>query len=331
MPVLVEMNMSFGTYCAFFMLPDWGPVMNLPIPERIERLRDPAVRAHLLERSQSSDAGVFTRLTEWGRYQIGDTYSDANRGLKGRLVADIAQERKQAPFDALLDIVIADDLRTVLWPLPTDDDADSWRLRAEAWALPDVLLGGSDAGAHLDRMCGAPYPTQFLADSIRGKKLVTLERAVQLLTQAPAGLFGLRDRGELREGAHADIVLFDPDTVAAGDATLISDLPGGTPRLDAPALGIERVLVNGRAVVANGALTGDLPGGVLRSGSRHRHGPCPSRPLIPSLGFAATRRTHEGLQAADRGGVGSRLQRCVRRREPCDRGSHQHRSGGERR
>jgi N-acyl-D-aspartate/D-glutamate deacylase len=266
MPVLVEMNMSFGSYCALFMLPDWSEVMSLPTAERIERLRDPAVRAHLLERSRSSDAGVFTRLTEWDKYQIGDTYAAANAGLKGRLVADLARERGQTPFDALLDIVIADDLRTVLWPLPTDDDADSWALRVEAWGRDDVLLGGSDAGAHLDRMCGAPYTTQFLGDCLRGRRLVSLERAVQMLTQEPAALFGLRGRGVLAEGAQADVVIFDPATVDSGAVSMVHDLPGATPRLFAAAVGVHRVYVNGRAVAVDGELTGDLPGTVLRSG-----------------------------------------------------------------
>ena len=266
MPVLVEMNMSFGSYCALFMLPDWGAVMSLPVPERMEQLRDPAVRARLLERSGSSEAGVFTRLTDWARYEIGDIYSDANRGLKGRVVGDIAREQGKAPFDALVDIVLADDLRTVLWPLPSDDDPDSWALRAQAWNDPDVLIGGSDAGAHLDRMCGAPYPTMFLADCLRGRRLVSFERAVELMTRAPAALFGLRDRGVIAAGAHADLVLLDRGTVDADDVTLVHDLPGGTARLFGGARGIERVYVNGRAVVHQGALTGDLPGTVLRSG-----------------------------------------------------------------
>lgn len=276
MPVLVEMNMSFSTYCALFMLPDWGDVMKLPIPERIERLRDPAVRAHLDERAQSPDAGVFSRLTQWGRYQLGDTYAPENEGLRGRVIADIAAERGQSTFDTLLDIVIADELRTVLWPLPTDDDADSWELRRQAWERDDVLLGGSDAGAHLDRMCGAPYTTQFLKDCLRGRKLVGLERAVHLLTQAPAELFGLRDRGLLAEGMHADVVCFDPETVGAEDAKMVHDLPGGTPRLFSGAIGVPTVLVNGRAVVAGGTLTGDLPGGILRSGRDTRTVPVPA-------------------------------------------------------
>jgi N-acyl-D-aspartate/D-glutamate deacylase len=266
MPVLVEMNMSFLNYCALFMLPDWSEVMSLPVAERMTKLRDPAVRAHLQQRAASPDAGVFARLTDWGRYMLGDTYSAANEGLKGRKIVDLARERGQDEFATLLDVVLADDLRTILWPLPSDSDEASWQLRKEAWARDDVLLGGSDAGAHLDRMCGAPYTTRFLADCLRGRRLVPLERAVQLLTQAPAQLFGLRDRGVIAEGAHADLVLFDPETVDMEDVSLVADLPGGTARLNADPRGVTAVYVNGRAIARDGALTGELPGGILRSG-----------------------------------------------------------------
>jgi N-acyl-D-aspartate/D-glutamate deacylase len=266
MPTLVEMNMSFLTYCALFRLPGWMDVMNLPVPERIAKLRDPAVRTWMNERAHSPDAGVFARLASWGRYQIGDTYSPANDGLKGQIVADIAERANRGTFDTLLDIVINDDLRTILWPLPSDNDLKSWQMRAEAWDHPLVLIGGSDAGAHLDRMCGAPYPTSFLADTLRGRQLVSLERCVQLMTQAPAQLFGLRDRGEVREGAHADLVLFDPDTVATGEVRRLDDLPGGAARLYAGAIGVQRVIVNGTTIVADGRDTGARPGTILRSG-----------------------------------------------------------------
>lgn len=276
MPILVEMNMSFGTYCALFMLPDWSEVMSLPVSQRIEKLRDPQVRAHLLARSQSSDAGVFSRLADWGRYQIGDVYTPENLVFKGRQVSEIAAERGESDFDTLLDIVIADDLRTILWPLPTDDDRASWELRAEAWERDDVLLGGSDAGAHLDRMCGASYTTKFIGDCLRGKKLVSLERSVQMLTQEPAELFGLRDRGVIAEGNWADLVIFDPATIDAGDASLVEDLPGGTGRLNAESIGVKRVIVNGRTVVIDDELTGDLPGVVLRSGRDTKTVPIPA-------------------------------------------------------
>jgi N-acyl-D-aspartate/D-glutamate deacylase len=218
------------------------------------------------DRAHSPEAGVFSRLASWGRYLIGDTYSSANEGLKGRVVADVAERANRGTFDTLLDIVINDELRTVLWPLPSDSDLKSWQMRAEAWEHPLVLIGGSDAGAHLDRMCGAPYTTAFLGDSLRGRQLVSLERCVQLMTQAPAQLFGLRDRGELREGAHADVVVFDPATVDSGEVKLVDDLPGGTSRLFADAIGVEQVLVNGTTIVAGGTPTDARPGTVLRSG-----------------------------------------------------------------
>jgi N-acyl-D-aspartate/D-glutamate deacylase len=266
MPILVEMNMSFLNYCALFMMPGWSEVMSLPVPERMAKLRDPAVRKWMDERARSPEAGVFSRLAAWGRYQIGDTFSAANAGRKGQVVADIARRDGISDFDALVDVVLADDLRTVLWPLPSDDDAKSWEMRAQAWDHPLVMIGGSDAGAHLDRMCGAPYPTSFLADTLRGRRLVSMERCVQLMTQVPAALFGLRDRGLVREGCHADLLVFDPETVATGEVKLVDDLPGGTHRLFADSIGVHRVIVNGTTIVTEGAATGATPGTVLHSG-----------------------------------------------------------------
>jgi len=266
MPILVEMNMSFLNYCALFMMPGWSDVMGLPVAERISKLREPSVRQWMDSRARSPEAGVFARLASWGRYQIGDTFSPANEGLKGQVVADIARRAGKSDFDTLVDIVLEDDLRTVLWPLPSDGDDQSWKMRAEAWDHPLVMIGGSDAGAHLDRMCGAPYPTSFLADSLRGRRLVSMERCVQLMTQIPAALFGLRDRGTVREGNYADLFVFDPETVDTGEVRLVHDLPGGTARLFADSVGVSRVIVNGTTVVADGRAIDAWPGTVLRSG-----------------------------------------------------------------
>ncbi|MEU1401541.1 D-aminoacylase [Streptomyces sp. NPDC005728] len=266
MPILTPMNMSLGTFCALNLIPGWGPVLGLPVPERIARLRDPDVRSEMLRRAESKEAGVFRRLANFGRYVIGDTYSEVNRGLTGRVVRDIAAERGQDPFSCLVEICANDELRTVLWPMPTDNDPDSWALRAETWQHEDVLLGGSDAGAHLDRMCGAPYTTRFLGDCLRGRKLVGLEQAVKMLTDDPARLFGLRGRGRVREGWHADLVLFDPERIDAGQATLVHDLPGDSPRLDSKALGVRAVWVNGVEAIRDDVVSGAVPGRVLRSG-----------------------------------------------------------------
>jgi N-acyl-D-aspartate/D-glutamate deacylase len=267
MPVLVPMNMSFGTFCALWLMPGWGEVMRLTTAEKKATLADPDVRRTLVEASHSDAAGVFRRLAGWDRYVIGDTYSAANDGLTGRVVGDIAAERGQEPFDTLVEVVAADDFRTVLWPMPTDNDDESWRMRQEVWRDPRVMLGGSDAGAHLDRMCGSSYTTRLLADCLRGRRLATLERAVQMLTQAPAELFGLVGRGTIAVGNHADLVVFDPRTVGAENARLVEDLPGGTARLSAGSEGVVRVYVAGVATVEDGKATGATPGRILRSGT----------------------------------------------------------------
>jgi N-acyl-D-aspartate/D-glutamate deacylase len=266
MPVLVPMNMSFLNYCALNMLPGWGPILGLPVEERIAKLSDPETRRAMMARADSEEAGVFRRLADFRRYVIGDTYSEANSGLSGRVVGDIAAERGADPFDALVDIVVNDGLRTVLWPMPPDNDEATWEMRRQVWADNRALIGGSDAGAHLDRMCGAPYTTRFVGDMIRGRQLVSMERAVHLITDAPARLFGLRDRGRIAEGQLADLVVFDPATIGSEPAHLVKDLPGGSVRLTAGSEGVVRVLVNGVETVADGAATGATPGAVLRSG-----------------------------------------------------------------
>jgi N-acyl-D-aspartate/D-glutamate deacylase len=265
MPTLVPMNMNLLTFCGLWLLPGWGEILDRPVPERMALLRDPAVRARMEEGAMSPEAGVFARLADWDTYVIGDTFSKRNAGLRGRVVGDVARHRRKRAFDVLVDVALADRLRTLFWPHPPDDDEASWRMRGELWKSGAVVIGGSDAGAHLDRMMGSNYPTAFLADCIRGRRLVPLERAVHLLTDAPARLFGLRRRGRIRTGYAADLVLFDPNTVGAQAPYLRADLPGGAARLYSASKGIAAVLVNGAVTISDGAPTGDLPGRLLRS------------------------------------------------------------------
>jgi N-acyl-D-aspartate/D-glutamate deacylase len=267
MPTRVGLTVSFLTYSPIHQLPGWRPVLSQPLAERMAALRDPEVRRKLLAGARSPEAGVFARLADWKRFRIGETFSDANRGLTGRFVGDVAAERGQEPFDALVDLVLEDDLRTVLWPEAPDDDEASWALRLAAWENPHTMLGGSDAGAHLDRMCGAPYTTDFLADCLRGRKLWPLERAVQALSDRPARLFGLRERGRIVPGYHADLVLFDPARIGSGEIHERRDLPGRSARLFAESTGMVRVFVNGEPIVVDGTATDARPGRILRSGS----------------------------------------------------------------
>ena len=269
MPVPAPMCMSLNTFCALWLIPGWDAVLRLPKPEKARLLQDPAVRADLMAQAGQSALGGMTRF---GGYIIGDTYSTANEGMTGRKVREIAAERGiDDDFEALVDIVLADDFRTVLWPRDPRDNltgnlGEDFPAYADVWQREDVLLGGSDGGAHLDRMCGAPYVTRFLGDCIRGRQVLSLERAVQLISDAPARLYGLRDRGRIAEGAFADVVVLDPATVDAGPPTLVHDLPGGSVRMLADPIGVHRVFVNGVETVTDGSPTGATAGTVLRSG-----------------------------------------------------------------
>jgi N-acyl-D-aspartate/D-glutamate deacylase len=266
MPVLVDLCMSFGSHCALHSLPGWSDVLSGPLEDRLARLRDPEVREQLQRGARSPEAGVLRGVTNWASYRIGDTTAPELVRLSGRTIAEVANERGGEPFDTLLDIVVADELRTILWPSPRGNDDASWQLRREAWESPHVMLGGSDAGAHLDRMCGSPYPTMFLADVLRGRRLVSIERAVEMLTSEPASLFGLRGRGRIEVGSQADLVLLDPSSVDATPARAVEDLPDGSLRLVSDPIGILQVIVNGQVVVEGGEATGALAGRLLRSG-----------------------------------------------------------------
>lgn len=263
MPVFADNNMSLGTFCALWLIPGWQEILSLPFDEKTAKLRDPAVREEMF---RSAKGTVFERLADFSSYRVGDTASAQNKRFENRLITDIAAELGTAPDEALVEVAVADEYRTVLWPLPAADGDADWAARRELWDHPDVLLGGSDAGAHLDRMLGSPYPTRFLADTLRGRRLVSLERAVQLMTEAPARLFGLTGRGRLEAGALADVTVFDPATVDSGPPKRVYDLPGDSLRLIAEPVGVHHVFVNGRPTVADGKPTGFLPGRVLRSG-----------------------------------------------------------------
>jgi N-acyl-D-aspartate/D-glutamate deacylase len=178
----------------------------------------------------------------------------------------VAADRGVTPFDALLDVVVADELRTGLRP-PIPESEEDWALRAEAWVDPRAIVGGSDAGAHLDTMCGAIYSTSLLGDGVRRRSLLSWEEAVRQLTDIPARLYGLRDRGRLVPGAWADVVVFDPAAIGHGPVRTRQDLPGGASRLYAEAVGIAHVLVNGTEIVRDGSFTDARPGRLLRSGT----------------------------------------------------------------
>ncbi len=265
LPHTMRIRLSFEHGAILDGLPGWREVLALPQGARLAALSDPAVRRRLDQGAQSEEAGILRHLTQWRRLLFEETFAPENAAVEGRSVGQVAAERGVDDFDALLDVVVADGLRTGLRP-PIPESEEDWVLRAKTWVDPRVVVGGSDAGAHLDTMCGAIYSTSLLGDGVRRRGLVSWEEGVRQLTDVPARLYGLTGRGRLAEGYAADLVLFDPERVGHGPERTRDDLPGGASRLYAEAEGIERVLVNGTEIVVGGEFTGATPGTVLRSG-----------------------------------------------------------------
>ncbi len=264
-PDTMKTFLSFRSGFVLDALPGWAKTMALAPTEKLEALSDPAERARLAEGAASPEAGLLRGLANWANMEINQTFAPENAGCAGRTVGEIAAERGQEPFDTLCDIVVADGLATVLCPPVAGNDIDSWELRRDVWRDPRAVVGASDAGAHLDMLSTFNYSTAMLR-ACREHQLMPLEEAVSLLTDRQARLYGITDRGRIAEGWHADLVVFDPDTVAPGPIVWRDDLPAGAGRLYGDAEGVKHVIVNGTEIVRDGELTGALPGTVLRSG-----------------------------------------------------------------
>ena len=204
----------------------------MPIPQRKEAFSDPAVRARLRRGAELAGARR-AELADWGGHLICETFDPAQKGLAGRTVGEVAADERNRPLDTLLDVAVADDLRTVVMPPVLGLDEASWALRASVWRDEHVLLGASDAGAHMDMLATYSFATMLLSEGVRDRKLLALEEAIRLITDWPARHFGLRHRGRVAEGFHADLVVFDPATIGPGIVTTRHDLPAGAGRCSA--------------------------------------------------------------------------------------------------
>jgi N-acyl-D-aspartate/D-glutamate deacylase len=233
--------------------------------ERLRLLRDPDARAALNAKAQTPDNPLLW-IADWETHRIYDVVNPDNEQYRGRIVGEIAAEQGRDAWDVLCDIVVADDLMTSFGPVAPAPTEEDWKARVSVLADRRAVVGASDAGAHFDLLATFNYATGLLQEAVRERQLLSFERAVHLMTQVQAELYGIRERGLVREGWHADVVVLDPTAVATGDIAMRYDLPGNFGRLYADSRGIDHVLVNGEPIVRDGALTQHRSGVLLRSG-----------------------------------------------------------------
>lgn len=249
----------------FDVFPGWGDLMHRPLMDKVDALQDPSLRAWLDDQAQRPDNSL-RGLAKWENHQVYGVFTPENQQYVGRTFGEIAAEQSRTAAEVMWDITLADNLRTSFGPVPRILSDEDWDYRVKCWQHDNVMVGGSDAGAHVDMISTFNYPTKLLAETVRRRPLLSIEAAVRLLTDVPATHYGLRERGRLERGWHADVVVFNPSTVDSDKPELRLDLPSGAARLFAGATGIEHVLVNGVPVVIDGRSVEGRGGTVLRAG-----------------------------------------------------------------
>ena len=252
------MQITFEDPFAFSSIDAFKDVLEAPREARAAVYADPAWRA----RARTGAGGVFS--TKWDKTTIAET--ERHQALMGRSLTDIATERGVEPLDAAIDLALEEGLKTRFRVvLANDDEEEVGKLLQDERAV----LGLSDAGAHASQLCDACFSTHLLSHWARDKGVLSLEQAVWRLTGQPAQIFGISDRGLVKEGMAADLVAFDPDTVGVdGDLERVWDLPAGADRLIAKSKGVEHVWVNGTQTRESGEDIPDArPGKLLRGGA----------------------------------------------------------------
>jgi N-acyl-D-aspartate/D-glutamate deacylase len=238
-PRPLTMQFTMESPFSFNVSPVFGALMDADRSARVAAYADPEWRAHA-----AADLAEQPMRPRWETCEVSE--SDRFPELQGRRVDELARERGVEPLDVICEVARAEDLQTRFRIYIANDDDD--RVRS-LLTHPQVALGLSDAGAHVGQLCDAPLPLDFLGPWVRDRQLMPIERAVRKLTGEPADMFGFVDRGYVREGAWADLTVFDPATVAPGPIRRVRDFPADGERLTAEEpVGLRHVVVNGTPI-----------------------------------------------------------------------------------
>ncbi len=252
--------LSFKTQLPFDRLPVWNELRALPLDEQKRRLRDPELRRKLVlaarERMDRKAIGAEARPAIYEWIHVMESVHGPHKS-----VAEIAQARGVDPVEAMIDLGLETDFDVFfLQPIANENQ----EVALELIKNPRTVVTFSDSGAHVSQLMDASLQTHLLAHWVRAKQALTLEEAVRMLTFDTATMWGFSDRGLVREGMAADLVVFDPDTIAAEMPEVVNDLPAGARRLIQRCRGIAATVVNGEVLLRDGKHTGALPGKLLR-------------------------------------------------------------------
>jgi N-acyl-D-aspartate/D-glutamate deacylase len=241
-PLVFQMNMAEPV--PFQMAPAFKELMGKSVDEKLAAFRDPSWRS----RAEEELVGGKVFKPRFEGYSVAE--SDKHPELIGRPLTDVAAERGGTPLDVMLDISAEENLTTRFASTLANDDEDGIAFLLQQ---DGMLLGLSDAGAHVSQLCDACMPTDLLGRWVREKEVISMEAAVRKLTGEPADVYSLRDRGYVRPGFVADLAVFDPETVAPGPLRRVRDFPADGERLvaDAPE-GMTHVLVGGTPIRIDG-------------------------------------------------------------------------------
>jgi N-acyl-D-amino-acid deacylase len=249
-------------------LPVWHPISLSSPEEQLRAYADPEVRKKLHEEAVEFKGGPAIGIcSTWWDYMVVQTaVLEKNKWMEGKTLGEIAKTQGKGIIDCLCDLTIEENLDTE-W-LHGENNVDEEAV-AKILTYPNAIIGLSDGGAHVQFQSGFGFSTRLLSEWVREKKIMSLEQAVRRLTFESASTFGLYDRGLLRPGMVADIVIFDPDTVKPLPLEVLHDFPTGAKRIKEPAQGIHMTIVNGEILLEDGKHTGNLPGRVLRNTYYH--------------------------------------------------------------
>jgi len=256
-PVKMYYDLRTPSLCG--EMPSWRPAFNRLPEEQIALYRSDHFRQQFRDDLQHRRGAFFNG--QWEAVTVAKVARDEHQHLLIKSIREVAELQHRDPVDAFLDLAIAENLELGITVQLINADQNAV---ARLISRPEVMIGLSDAGAHVSQHCEAGSPTYMLREWVYKNPVLSLETAVKRLTSEPADFLGLRNKGRIRPGMDADLVLFDPATVGTQPLEWVNDLPGGAPRLIERAQGIVWSIIGGEVVFANNEYQGTMPGRVLQ-------------------------------------------------------------------